>query len=411
MNYGCIGEHLSHSFSKEIHNLLADYEYELKEIAPENLHTFMKTKDFKAFNVTIPYKQTIIEYLDYVDDLAKEIGAVNTVVNRCGKLYGYNTDYFGLKALIERNGIEIKGKKVLILGSGGTSKTAFAVCKHSGAANVFRVSRTANNDCVSYEDAISNHNDAQIIINTTPCGMYPESKGSPIDIENFKLLNAVVDVVYNPLNTDLITSAKDKGMIACGGLYMLVAQAAFAVEHFLDSEISTNTIDEIYKNILKRKLNVVLIGMPSCGKTTCGKLLSEFLSVPFLDTDEEIVKRAKMPIKDIFNIHGEKYFRNLESDVIADFSKHSGCVIATGGGAVLKSENVKWLKKNSVIYFIDRPLNQLICTDSRPLSSSKTALEKLFNERYNIYKSVADYILTSDDTFSELKELFKENTK
>lgn len=411
MMYGCIGEHLSHSFSKEIHNMLADYEYELKELSAEQFDEFLKSKDFRAFNVTIPYKQKIIPYLDYVDELSREIGAVNTVVNRDGVLYGYNTDFYGLKALIEKNGIELDGKKVLILGSGGTSKTAFAVCKHSLADEVLRVSRTEKDGCITYSKALSEHNDAQIIINTTPCGMYPECSGTPIDISDFDMLEAVVDVVYNPLNTDLVVAAREKGIKACSGLYMLVAQAAFAVQHFSGVKISFEKIDEVYNTILGRKQNIVLIGMPSCGKTTNGKKLSEYLSLPFYDSDNEIQKREKMLIKEIFELKGEKYFRNVENEVLKDLSKLSGCIIATGGGAVLNPDNVMWLKKNGVVYFIDRELEKLVCTKSRPLSTDKKALKKLYDERYEIYKSTADFVLTSDNTFKEFKEIFRENIK
>ncbi len=407
MKYGCIGEHLTHSFSKEIHNLFADYKYELKEIEPDSLESFFVKKDFNAVNVTIPYKQEVIKYLDYVDDLAKKIGAVNTVVNKNGKLYGYNTDFFGLKALIEINDICIENKKVLILGSGGTSKTAYAVAEYLSAKQIYRVSRTAKNGCISYEEAISSHRDADVIINTTPCGMYPESCGSPIDISTFKNLEAVVDVVYNPLATDLVLAAREKGIKSCSGLYMLVAQAAFAVEHFLGTCIDTQKIKNVYNKILFNKQNIVLIGMPSCGKSTVGKKIADFLGRSFYDTDDIIAERENLSIKAIFEQKGESYFRKLESDVVAEFSKHSGVVISTGGGVVLNNNNVKWLKKNGIVFFIDKQLEKLVCTSSRPLSSNKSNLEKLYNERYSLYCSAADKILKSEDTFGEIKDYLK----
>lgn len=407
MKYGCIGEHLTHSFSKEIHNLFADYEYELKEIEPNLLESFFAEKNFCAVNVTIPYKQEVIKYLDCVDELAKKIGAVNTVVNKNGKLYGYNTDFFGLKALIEFNDICIDNKKVLILGSGGTSKTAFAVAEFLSAKQVFKVSRTAKEGCITYDDALNFHNDADVIINTTPCGMFPESCGSPIDIAYFKHLDAVVDVVYNPLITDLVSNAKKKGIKACSGLYMLVAQAAFAVEHFLDVSIPLEKIQSAYNKILLKKQNIVLIGMPSCGKSTVGKKIAELLGRSFYDTDEIIEQREKLSIKTIFEQKGEDYFRKLESEVVTEISKLSGVVISTGGGVVLNENNVRWLKKNGKVFFIDRPLENLITTSSRPLSSNRSDLEKLYKARYSIYKSCADAILKSDDTYEEIKEVLK----
>ena len=407
MKYGCIGEHLTHSFSKEIHNLLADYEYELKEISPDNLDTFLKNKDFNAVNVTIPYKQEVIKYLDFVDDLAKEIGAVNTIVNKEGKLYGYNTDFYGLKTLIETNDISLKNKKVLILGSGGTSKTALAVAKFLSAKEIFRISRTGNNGCITYEDAISNHNDADVIINTTPCGMYPESSGSPIDISYFSNLYAVIDVVYNPFKTDLISAAEKRGIKCCSGLYMLVAQASYAVEHFLDCKISAEKLQSVYKKILFSKQNIVLIGMPSCGKSTVGQLVAEYLGRDFYDTDTLIETKENLSIKEIFELYGESYFRKLENETIAEISKLSGVVISTGGGAVINENNTFWLKKNGLLFFIDRPLEKLICTKARPLSSNKSNLEMLYKQRHPIYCSAADYTLTKDNTFEELKELLK----
>ena len=410
MEYGCIGEKLTHSFSKEIHNLLFDYDYEIKEIEREKLGLFLQEKNFKAINVTIPYKQDVIPYLDWVSETVTQIGAVNTIVNRQGKLFGYNTDFGGMTMLLQKNGIEIKNRKVLILGSGGTSRTAVAVATSLGASSVVRVSRTAKEDCITYDDAIKNHSDTAVIINTTPCGMYPNIVGEPIDIDLFEKLEAVVDAIYNPLCSNLVIKAKKRGLMAVGGLYMLVAQAAIAAEKFIDSSVPSAKIDWVYQEIVKEKRNIVLVGMPSSGKSTIGQELATRLHMQFIDTDKEIEKASGKTIPMIFEEFGEKTFRDIESQVIADVASKQNVVIATGGGAILREQNVTLLKGNGKIYFIDRPLEKLITTDDRPLSSNHDDLVKRYNERYDIYCDVADKKLINDadinDVICEIKEDF-----
>ncbi len=389
MKYGLIGEKLGHSFSKEIHNKLFSYSYELKEIPQDKLDLFLKQKDFKAINVTIPYKEQVIPYLDYISDVAKEIGAVNTVVNKDGVLYGYNTDFLGLKALIEKNGISLSGKKILILGSGGTSKTALAVAKILNAGEIYRVSRKSADGLITYEDAKKYHTDAQIIINTTPCGMYPDIDASALDILGFEKLEGVIDVIYNPLRSKLVCDALNRGVTAVGGLYMLVSQAVYAAEKFIEKSVETQKVDLIFKDLLESKQNIVLIGMPGCGKTTVGKILAEKLGFDFLDTDDLIVQKHGA-ITDIFENQGEKVFRDYESAVIKEVSVLQGKVISTGGGAILRQENVDLLKQNGEIYFLDRPLSDIAATSDRPLSSNRADLEKRFNERYDKYCVCAD---------------------
>lgn len=408
MEYGCIGEKLSHSFSKTIHNELTDYEYVLKEIERENLADFMNKADFKAINVTIPYKQAVIPFLDYVDDVSKKIGAVNTVVNRNGKLYGYNTDFFGMTALVKRANISLEGKKVLILGSGGTSKTAFAVAQSLNASEIYRVSRKSTQDTITYEEMYENHLDAKVIINTTPCGMFPNNDSAAVDLVRFTNLSGVVDAVYNPIDSLLVTTAKKRGINAVGGLFMLVSQAVFAAEKFVSISIENAKTEEVYKKLLLEKKNLVLIGMPSCGKTTIGRELAVSLSKEFIDTDDEIVKKVGMSISLIFEKYGEEYFRKLESQVIAEISLKQNCVIATGGGAVLNSKNTDLLKGNSSLIFIDRPLEKLIATSDRPLSNNAELLKKRYNERYGIYCDVADKIFKAKDDLNENIKLIKE---
>ncbi len=411
MEYGLIGEKLGHSFSKIIHTELCGYDYSLCEIPKGELDAFMKKADFKAINVTIPYKQDVMPYLYRIDETALRIGAVNTIVNKNGKLYGYNTDFSGLSALIKKAGIDITDKKVLILGSGGTSKTAFCVAEALGAGKVLKVSRTSGEGLITYDDAIREHNDADIIINTTPCGMYPNIDGAALDIENFNNLSGVVDAVYNPLCSQLVVSAKEKGIPATGGLYMLVAQAVFAAEKFIDKKISDSEIERVYNKLLRDKRNLVLIGMPASGKSTIGKAVAEELNMEFIDSDEEIVKKAGKSIPEIFAEIGEKGFREIESAVLAELSLLQNKVIATGGGAILNQKNIKLLKGNGTIVFIDRPLEQLITTDDRPLSSNRQALKKRYEERYDIYCRLADIKVDAQgslkDNIALVKEVFK----
>ena len=395
--YGCIGKKLTHSFSKEIHGELADYEYELIELSEEEIPSFFEKKDFEAINVTIPYKQTVIPYLDSVSDIAKRIGAVNTIVNKNGKLYGYNTDYYGMKALIEKVGLDLNEKKVLVLGTGGTSKTARIVASDLGASEILTVSRRKTEEYITYEEAVTLHTDAKIIINTTPSGMYPNTESKPIDISSFSQLEGVIDAVYNPLCTNLILDAKEKGIKAEGGLYMLVMQAVVAVEKFLDTKIAKETANKVYASVFAAKENIVLTGMPGSGKSTVGKILN-MDGYTFIDTDTEIEKRCGCTIKELIAQKGEKYFRDLESEVIRDVSSESCRIISTGGGAILREENVRSLKRNGKIFFINANLSRLRATDDRPLSNTEDKLIRLYHERIGIYQSTSDVTVPDMET-------------
>ena len=390
MKYGLIAEKVGHSFSADIHKRLFGYDYELKALSREDLDSFMKTKEFSAINVTIPYKETVMPYLDYVNETASSIGAVNTIVNRDNQLYGYNTDADGLKALLEKNDISLKEKTVLVLGSGGTSKTAVYVAKELGCSEVFRCSRSGKDGCITYKTAVSDYADADIIINTTPCGMYPEIGESPVNIGSFSKLSAVVDVIYNPHRSKLVCDALDKGIKAVGGLYMLVAQAAYAAEKFVGKTVPKERIDEIYNEIFTSKQNIVLIGMPGCGKSASGRYLAQKMSRELIDTDKLITEKTGRTPDEIIRTDGEQAFRDIESEVIKEISVLQGVVISTGGGAVLRKENVDFLRENGRIYFIDRPLDDIRVSSNRPLSSDRASLEKRYNERYEIYLSSCD---------------------
>ena len=404
--YGCIGKKLAHSFSKEIHGKLADYNYELIELTEDEITPFFEKKEFAAINVTIPYKQTVIPFLDCISDIASKIGAVNTIVNKDGKLYGYNTDYYGMKALIEKIGVSLSGKKVLILGTGGTSKTARVLATDLGAAKILNVSRRKSDECVTYEEVIEAHLDANIIINTTPSGMYPDCESKPIDITKFTHLEGIVDAVYNPLCTNLILDAKDKGIKAEGGLYMLVMQAVVAVEKFLDISIDKEVADKVFSDTLSAKENIVLTGMPGSGKSTVGKLIN-LMGFEFVDTDAEIEKRCGCTIKELIDTKGEKYFRDLETEVVKDVSSESRRIISTGGGVILRPENVRCLKRNGKLFFIDANLNRLRATDDRPLSDTYEKLKKLYDERIDIYSQTADVIVPDMDTAKDEAEYIK----
>ena len=402
LSYGCIGEHLPHSFSREIHGQIGGYAYELKELTPEELPAFMAARSFRGINVTIPYKQAVIPYLDGIDETARAIGAVNTVVNRNGKLYGFNTDLDGLIRLIRRIGLDPAGKKVLIPGTGGTSRTAAFAAEKLGAREIYRISRTGREGSLTYEQALQHHTDAQIILNTTPCGMFPEPDAQPLPLEPFRNLEGVADVIYNPLRSRLVLDARSRGIPAEGGLYMLVAQAVRASEHFLDTAYPEDLTDRIYDRILGQKENIVLIGMPGSGKSAVGRILAGKTGKTLADTDQLITEKAGKAIPDIFRENGEPAFRDMESSVIRELSKQGGQIISTGGGAVLRPENVAALRQNGRLFWLNRNPDSLVPTDDRPLADTAEKMKQLWHAREPVYRAAADEIIdvagTPEDT-------------
>lgn len=398
MEYGLIGARLGHSYSCEIHRRIGNYDYQLQELPPEALADFLARREFLGINVTIPYKQQVIPLLDEVSEEARAIGAVNTVVNRDGRLLGYNTDLAGMCAAMERGGLRLTGKKVLILGTGGTSKTARAAAQRLGAAEVLKVSRSPGGDAVSYEAARQDHRDAEILINTTPVGMFPHTEDVPIDLDAFPRLAGVMDVIYNPLRTGLILDAQARGIPAVGGLYMLAAQAVYAAALFLDQPAEREVIDRAYQGVLAEKQNIVLIGMAGAGKTTVGRLLAQRSGRELIDSDAVIVEAAGMPIPEIFAREGEAGFRARERAAIRALAAKSGCVIATGGGAVLDPANVRALRQNGVLCFLDRAPEALAVSDDRPLASTRAQSRALYEARYPIYQAAADYRVCNDGT-------------
>ena len=405
MEYGLIGGKLGHSYSKLIHEMLCGYRYDLCPLPTEaEARAFLKKRLFKAINVTIPYKKLVMEYCTYIDPRAKAIGAVNTVVNKNGLLYGYNTDYSGFAHLCEAHGVDFNGRTVLILGTGGTHNTTSAVARDKGAAKILTVSRKPDPEKgeLSYTQALTSG--AQIIINTTPAGMYPNVGVCSLDVAAMPGLEAVLDVVYNPDKTELILRAEEAGVpVAAGGLEMLVAQAVYAAEYFLGRtfEDAAGEIDRITASLRRDTRNVALIGMPSSGKTNVGRALAEALGKRFVDLDEEIVKADGRSIPDIFAAEGEEGFRQKETAVIAQFAKEGRQLLSCGGGAVKKSENVRLLRQNGVVLFLDRPLDALTVGGGRPLSSSVDALRTMYAERRPLYLAAADAVVPNETTVAD----------
>lgn len=407
--YGLIGEKLGHSFSREIHNMIGRYDYELIELAPAELEDFLRRREFRAVNVTIPYKKAVIPFLDSLTAEAAEIGAVNCIRNEGGRLVGHNTDFAGLRALLAHAGAELSGRKVLILGTGGTSDTAAAVCRSLGAGQIFKVSRSGRQGALSYEQALREHNDAQVILNTTPCGMYPHIAESPLAPEAFAALESVIDVIYNPLASMLVLAARQRGARAEGGLYMLVAQAVFAAEFFLQEKLPAGLTEEIYRRLLRQKSNIVLTGMPSSGKSAIGRLVANKLGRRFYDIDALVEEEAGMSIAEIFRRDGEAEFRRRESAAAARLAACNGIVIATGGGTVIDPQNARLLAMNGRLYFLDRPLALLTPTSDRPTASDRRQLQKRYEERYDIYRSTADVTVVNDGTRRQAAEKILED--
>ncbi len=384
IEYGLLGEKLGHSFSPQIHRALGGYDYRLLPTPPEEVEALLRRRAFRGLNVTIPYKQTVIPLCDRVDPRAAAIGAVNTIVNRDGLLEGCNTDIDGLIDLARRAGVDMAGKKVVILGSGGTSRTAQAAAGELGAASVTVVSRGGADNYGN----LSRHGDAQVLINTTPVGMYPRCGVSPVDLDLFPALTGVLDVVYNPLRTALVLAAEDRGIPCSGGLPMLVSQARRAAELFTGTTIPDSRMEEALAALTRQVRSVVLVGMPGCGKSAVGRALARRLGKEFVDMDALISARAGKSIPDIFAQDGEEAFRTLESQIACEAGSRTGCVISTGGGAVTRPENRDPLRQNGVVVHLTRDL-ALLPRSGRPVSQS-TDLEELWARRAPLYAAFAD---------------------
>jgi len=389
MKYGLIAERLGHSYSKIIHEMLGRYEYELMPMSKDEVVSLLQKRQFDGLNVTIPYKSFVIPYLDWVSPDAARIGAVNTIVNKAGKLCGYNTDYAGFKQTVLRCGFDVGGKNVLVLGSGGTSKTVCAVCSDLGAKKIIVASRTPTGDQTDY--ASSSGAAVDYIINTTPCGMYPDTGVSAIDISDFKNVCGVIDVIFNPLYTKLLLDCRAAGIPHANGLYMLVSQAMASAELFTGKKVPRVEAETIYRKLCNETENVVIIGMPGAGKTTVGRMIAKKTGRKFIDTDACISEEIG-DIAAYITEYGEAPFRQIEARVVKEKIKDvRGAVIATGGGTILREENVRALRENGVIYYLDRRLGLIRTDETRPLSNNRKALAERFAERRNRYKAACDY--------------------
>ncbi len=404
MKYCLIGERLSHSYSAEIHKGRG-LNYDLKEVPRCGLADFIK-EGYDGFNVTIPYKKDIIPFLDGVDESAARIGAVNTVVRRGGKYYGYNTDIEGMRYAVSRKGISLTDSNVMILGSGGAACTAKALCGEEGAKSVVTVSRNGEinyGNCYDFKDT-------EIIINATPVGMFPNIGETPIDLSRFPDLKGVFDCVYNPFNTALILQAKKLGIQCSDGLPMLVKQALEAQKLWGFTTEKDDT-EDIINGLYSNKLNVVLVGMPSSGKTTVGKLVANILGKKFIDTDAEIFNATGKTPAEIIETSGEKTFRDTETEIITRLAVDTGAVIATGGGAVLRGENVSALKANGVVFYIKRDLS-LLTAENRPLSAGG-GIARLYEDRKALYERAADFTVENNGKkelcADEIAQMFSAN--
>lgn len=395
MQCGLLGRKLGHSYSPQIHGQLASYDYSLFEKEPEELEGFLKNGNFAGLNVTIPYKKDVIPFLDQLSPVARRLGAVNTIVRRGdGSLVGHNTDYFGFRYLVQQSGLDVRGKKVLVLGSGGASNTAVAALQELGARVVI-ISRSGENNYGN----LHLHANASVIVNTTPVGMYPNTGVSPIDLGCFPQLEGVLDVVYNPARTQILLDAENRGLVAMNGLWMLVAQAKESAEWFSGETIPDSRIVQIHAALQAQMENIILVGMPGCGKTTIGRLLARETGKQFVDADEALEARVGRKITDIIPTDGEAAFRCLETETLAELGKQSGFVIATGGGCVTQERNYPLLHQNGTILWLTRALDKLPI-EGRPLSQTGK-LQQMLATRQPMYRRFADAVIENDGTVEE----------
>ncbi len=404
--YGLLGEKLGHSFSPLIHSMLGSYEYRLFEVEKADLKNFIKNGNWNGLNVTIPYKKSVLEFVDEISENAKKIGSVNTLVRRTDStVYADNTDYYGFAYMLRRSNIDFNGKKVLVLGTGGASLAVKAVIKDFGSGEIISISRSGENNYAN----INIHSDADIIVNTTPVGMYPNNLISPVKLNTFTKLEAVFDIIYNPQKTKLILDAESLGIPAFSGLSMLVAQAKRASEIFFDKTIDDSKTEEILKTISSEMKNIILIGMPASGKSSVGKRLSQILKRDFYDTDSEVARLTGKSPAQLITEFGEPDFRKSENEVAREICKKSGCVIATGGGIVTYPENYEAIKQNSTVFFINRDISSL-STEGRPLSQ-KDSLSKMYEARLPFYRKFCDFEIDGNGSIDEVAKRITEVLK
>jgi len=400
--YGLLGRKLGHSWSPEIHKQLGSLPYTLIEKEPEEIASFLETTALDAMNVTIPYKKDVIPFCTVISDEARKLGSVNTLVKHPDGWHGFNTDYFGFCHMLREAGITVDGKKCLVLGSGGASVTVVAALQDLGAASVTVISRSGPDN---YEN-LRLHADAQIIVNTTPVGMYPNNGQTPVALSDFPCCEGAADLIYNPAMTKLLLDAEALGIPYAGGLTMLVAQAKLASELFRSTTLPDALIPEITASLRRNMRNIVLIGMPGCGKTTVSQQLSRELGMPLFDADAEIEQEAGMPIPEIFAKGGEDSFRRIETQVLERLGKLTGIILSTGGGCVTREENFGFLRQNGFVVWLQRDLT-LLPTDGRPLSQSGK-LAEMYRIRQPLYKKFAHVTVDNSGTVEETVQAIKE---
>ena len=400
MKFGLLGEHLKHSYSPRIQQELHGEEYRLYEVSPEQVEAFLHTTDLDGMNVTIPYKQTVMPLCIQVSDTARRIGCVNTLVRRRDGWHGYNTDYDGFCYMLREGGIDPAGKKAMILGNGGASLTARTALKDLGASQIVIMSRRTFDD-TGYDtyDHLGHHTDAEIIINTTPVGQYPGNGEKLLDLEAFPKCEGVADVVYNPARTALLLQAEELGIPHTGGFGMLTAQARRSAELWLGREIPDQKVEEIRGKLEREMQNIILTGMPGCGKTAIGRALQERTGRTLIDVDTKVEQMTGRTIPDIITNDGEEAFRVLETKALSEAGKESGCIISTGGGCVTRERNYPPLHQNGRIVWIRRDLG-LLPVEGRPLSRT-AALEDMYEKRKNLYSRFSDIIIENDGTIEE----------
>lgn len=403
MKLGLIGNPLGHSWSPEIHGFLIGADYQLWPMEENQLDEFFKIREFDGINVTIPYKKTVIDYLDEIDETAARMQAVNTIVNHQGKLKGYNTDYIGFKRMLEKHEVSPDGGKTAILGTGGASKAAVEALNQLGWSYV-RVSRQKREDIISYDELYERESEFTLLINATPVGMHPNIDETIVDVGRFSRLEWVIDIVANPIRTRLMFDAHIRGIRTLGGLEMLVSQALSADELFTGSRMDGRRVDECVNYLLKKRRNIVLIGMPTSGKTTVGRKLARDLGMEQIDMDRELVKRIGMPIANYFKKNGEGAFRKLESQLCRELRSTSGVIISTGGGVVKNEQNMFDLTSNGLVFWLDRSVEKLNATKSRPIASDREALERLYVERRELYEKYSDIRIDNNEALSKAAE-------
>lgn len=398
MKLGLIGNPLGHSWSPQIHKFLIGEDYQLWPLEENQLDDFFEKRDFDGINVTIPYKKTVIRYLDEIDETAERMQAVNCIVNVNGKLKGYNTDYIGLKDMLNKHQADPGDGKVAILGTGGASKAAVEVCNQADW-NYQLVSRSKKDGCIDYAELYEKEAEFSMIINATPVGMYPEVDCSPIEVTRFSNLSYIIDIVANPVCTRMMFEAKTNGIKALGGLEMLVSQAKAADELFLGNKLPDEMVDKCVKHLLNERRNIVIIGMPSAGKSTVGRLLAKQLNRKYVDIDRAIVRKIGMTIAEYFEKYGEQAFRDVEAEVCKSLRSRSGLVIATGGGVIKREENMRNLSYNGFVVWLDRYVGNLVASRSRPLSQNKDDIYRLYHERKDLYQKYSDVRVRNNGRF------------